>query len=83
VNAWKEEYNTEWPHSALHWRTLADFAQLLGTYGYLTLSPSTVLGEGQHYDRGSAVDGLVLTGSFSKRILPGMSAAGHCRRCLR
>jgi hypothetical protein len=31
MNAWKEVYNTERPHSALHWRTLATFAQLLGT----------------------------------------------------
>src|SRR5262245_6504107 len=30
-HAWKEEYNTERPHSALHWRTPTAFAQSLAT----------------------------------------------------
>jgi putative transposase len=31
IQAWKEEYNTERPHSALHWRTPAAFVQSLAT----------------------------------------------------
>jgi putative transposase len=31
IHAWKEEYNTERPHSALHWRTPAAFAQSITT----------------------------------------------------
>jgi len=31
IHAWKEEYNTERPHSALHWRTPVAFAQSVAT----------------------------------------------------
>jgi len=31
IQAWKEDYNTQRPHSALRWRTPAAFAQSVAT----------------------------------------------------